>query len=929
MSFLTKLLGDPNKQTLNKLTPLALRVNSFESDIQKLSDDGLKAKTEEFKARLEQGEMLDDLLPEVFAVVREAAKRILGERHFDVQIMGGIALHQGKIAEMKTGEGKTLVATLPVYLNALTGKGAHVVTVNDYLANRDSEWMGQIYQFLGLTVGVVTHGKSTEERKAAYAADITYGTNNEFGFDYLRDNMAPTYEAQVQRGLNFVIVDEVDSILIDEARTPLIISAPDEESTEHYKRFSAIAPQLVENVDFTKDEKTKTASLTESGIERVQKLLNIPDIYESGNVLLAHHIEQALRAQFLYKKDVDYVVKDGEIVIVDEFTGRLMPGRRYSEGLHQAIEAKEQVEVQRESKTLATITFQNYFRLYEKLSGMTGTAKTEEEEFWKIYGLEVVVVPTNQPLIRQDLNDLIYVSEKAKFEAVVKEIKRRHETGQPILVGTIAIEKSELLSDMLKLDGVAHNVLNAKQHEREAEIVKDAGQKSAVTIATNMAGRGTDIKLGEGVRELGGLHILGTERHESRRIDNQLRGRAGRQGDPGSTQFFVCLEDDLMRLFGSERLKSMMTTLKVPEDQPLEHKWITSSIESAQKRVEGHNFDIRKRVVEYDDVMNRHRTTIYRQRQKLLSAGDVKDAVWGYVEQELRGMISNYVITPREQFGEKELIESVNAVVPLTEGLKKEVAAGNVEALVEFAKTQYGAKEQETGEETFRQVERMVLLRVMDMMWMEHIDAMMKLREAIGLHGYAQKDPLVEYKQESYLMFQRLQAAIAGDVARLIYRVRIATQEQFNQSHQSDQSNQGGQESAEVQEKRKLAMKGADSPSFASDFAKATTDRKATPGAQVNLQGGAEPTGDFKEEAKEIASSHPELDSGSSEIPKPAFAQSYGTGRQVRNDEGDAAVRDPNEKKDKVGRNDPCPCGAKDASGKPIKYKKCCYPKYG
>jgi len=653
LSILKKIFGDANERSIRTFNPLVERINALEEKFTALSTEELKQQTLKFRERLAKGETLDEILPEAFAVVREAAKRTLGERHFDVQIMGGIALHQGKIAEMRTGEGKTLVATLPVYLNALTGKGAHVVTVNDYLAARDAEWMGQIYQFLGLTVGVVTHDKPTSERQAAYAADITYGTNNEFGFDYLRDNMAPTREAQVQRGLNFVIVDEVDSILVDEARTPLIISAPDEESTEHYKRFAAIAPSLTENVDFTKDEKTKTASLTEGGIEKVQKLLNIPDIYESGNVLLAHHIEQALRAQFLYKKDVDYVIKNGEVIIVDEFTGRLMQGRRYSEGLHQAIEAKEQVEVQRESKTLATITFQNYFRLYEKLSGMTGTAKTEEEEFWKIYGLEVVVIPTNQPLIRQDLNDLIYVSEKAKFEAVVREIKRRHETGQPILVGTIAIEKSELLSDMLKLKGVAHNVLNAKQHEREAEIVKDAGQKLAVTIATNMAGRGTDIKLGEGVRELGGLHILGTERHESRRIDNQLRGRAGRQGDPGSTQFFVCLEDDLMRLFGSERLKNMMATLKVPEDQPLEHKWITSSIESAQKRVEGHNFDIRKRVVEYDDVMNRHRATIYRQRQKLLEAGDVKETVWGYVENELRGILANYAATPREQFGEK------------------------------------------------------------------------------------------------------------------------------------------------------------------------------------------------------------------------------------------------------------------------------------
>ncbi|OGB73819.1 preprotein translocase subunit SecA [candidate division Kazan bacterium RIFCSPHIGHO2_01_FULL_44_14] len=904
MSFLTKLLGNPNKQAINKLKPIVMRVNSFEPEIQKLSDEQLRAKTDEFKSRLEKGETLDDILSEAYAVVRETAKRVLGERHFDVQIMGGVALHQGKIAEMKTGEGKTLVSTLPVYLNALTGKGVHVVTVNDYLAKRDSEWMGQIYEFLGLTVGVVIHDKSTEDRKLAYASDITYGTNNEFGFDYLRDNMAPTHEAQVQRSLNFVIVDEVDSILIDEARTPLIISAPDEESTTHYQRFAMIAPQLTENVDFTKDEKSKTTSLTEAGIEKVQKLLNIPDIYESGNILLAHHIEQALRAQFLYKKDVDYVVTNGEILIVDEFTGRLMQGRRYSEGLHQAIEAKEGVEVQRESKTLATITFQNYFRLYEKLSGMTGTAKTEEEEFWKIYGLEVVMIPTNQPLARTDLNDLIYVNEKAKFEAVVKEIKRRYETGQPILVGTIAIEKSELLSDMLKLEGVPHNVLNAKQHEREAEIVKDAGQKGAVTIATNMAGRGTDIKLGEGVRELGGLHILGTERHESRRIDNQLRGRAGRQGDPGSTQFFVCLEDDLMRLFGSERLKSMMTTLKVPEDQPLEHKWITSSIESAQKRVEGHNFDIRKRVVEYDDVMNRHRSTIYRQRQKLLSAGDVKDTVWGYVEQELRGMLAMYAVS--EKPDAKLLVESVLAIVPLSGGFQKELSENpDADVLVTEAKKIYENKEKEVGEETFRQVERMVLLRVMDMMWMEHIDAMMKLREAIGLHGYAQKDPLVEYKQESYMMFQRLQMVIAGDVARMIFRVRVASNESRVVS-----------EDKELQEKKNMAMKGAESDSAeASAFAEASADQR-TPDANLNLQGGAEPSGDFEDEEKEIAEikndklqmknsdAHPETEIQNSNV-------------------SSGAVRDPEDKKDKVGRNDPCPCGAIKPDGGPIKYKHC------
>ncbi len=869
VKFLERILGDPNRQAIKKLKPIVDRVNAFESAIQPLSDDELKGKTEYFKELLANGKTLDDILPEAFAVVREAAKRVLGERHFDVQLMGGAALHQGKIAEMRTGEGKTLVATLPVYLNALSGKGVHVVTVNDYLAKRDSEWMGQVYEFLGLTVGVITHDTSPAERKLAYAADITYGTNNEFGFDYLRDNMAGSKEEQVQRGLNFAIVDEVDSILVDEARTPLIISAPDEESTQHYKQFAALVPQLAKDVDYTTDEKTKSAILTEAGIEKIQKLLGIGDIYESGNILLAHHIEQALRAEAMYKKDVDYVVKDGEVLIVDEFTGRLMQGRRYSEGLHQAIEAKEGVEVKRESKTLATITFQNYFRLFDKLGGMTGTAKTEEEEFWKIYGLEVVVIPTNQPMVRADLNDLIYINERAKFQAVVKEIQRRHETGQPVLVGTIAIEKSELLSDMLKVEGVFHNVLNAKHHEREAEIVKDAGQRGMVTIATNMAGRGTDIKLGEGVRELGGLHIIGTERHESRRIDNQLRGRAGRQGDPGSTQFFVSLEDDLMRMFGSERLKSMMKTLKIPEDQPLEHKWITSSIESAQKRVEGHNFDIRKRVVEYDDVMNRHRATIYRQRQMILDAvhnnqspitnnqtevdeagENIKAIVQGYIFEQLQLLAGTY------SADSKMLLENVNNIFPVGGSLQKEIeGAGNPERiselLVEEAKKQYEAKEEEAGGgDNFRQGERAVLLRVMDILWMEHIDAMTKMRESIGLQGYGQRDPLVEYKQEAYAMFQRLQGAIAFDTTRMIYKVRIV-----NTTEQSRQR--------EMEEKKKLALKGAE-----------------------------EPTGDFKEEAKELSEAQSVQDSG--------------------------AVRDPKEQKDKVGRNDPCPCG----SGK--KFKKCC-----
>jgi len=869
VKFLERILGDPNKQALKKLQPIVDRINAFEKDIQPLSDDGLKAKTGYFKELLAAGKTLDEILPEAFAVVREAAHRVLGERPFDTQLMGGIVLHQGKIAEMRTGEGKTLVSTLPAYLNALAGKGVHIVTVNDYLAKRDSAWMGQIYEFLGLTVGAITHDTSPGERQAAYAADITYGTNNEFGFDYLRDNMAGAKEEQVQRGLAFAIVDEVDSILIDEARTPLIISAPDEESTQHYKQFAALVPQLTKEVDYTTDEKQKSAVLTEAGIEKIEKLLGIGDIYESGNILLAHHIEQALRAQALYKKDVDYVVKDGEVVIVDEFTGRLMQGRRYSEGLHQAIEAKEGVEVKRESKTLATITFQNYFRLFDKLGGMTGTAKTEEEEFWKIYGLEVVVIPTNRPMVRADLNDLIYINERAKFQATVKEIQRRYEIGQPVLVGTIAIEKSELLSNMLKVEGVPHNVLNAKHHEKEAEIVKDAGQKGMVTIATNMAGRGTDIKLGEGVKELGGLHIIGTERHESRRIDNQLRGRAGRQGDPGSTQFFVSLEDDLMRLFGSERLKGMMKTLKIPEDQPLEHKWITNSIESAQKRVEGHNFDIRKRVVEYDDVMNRHRATIYRQRQAILDEVDLKETVQQYVFDELRLLASNHAAEL------KTLLESVNNIFPIGNKLQQALeGVGNdkwAELLVEEARRQYEVKEQEAGGgDNFRQAERAVLLRVMDILWMEHIDAMMKMREAIGLQGYGQRDPLVEYKQQAYAMFQRLQSAMAYDAARLIYKVRLVTGEQYKQSDQANQR--------ELEEKKKLA-----------------------------LQGAQEPTGDFEEEEKEIQQSSNSSIEQSESMASAEEAELVPMTKEnfKKSDEHD------------IGRNDPCWCG----SGK--KFKKC------
>ncbi|MBN2585078.1 preprotein translocase subunit SecA [Patescibacteria group bacterium] len=926
MSWLDKLLGDPNKKAVNQLGPIVTLINSFEDKIKSLSDDELKSKTTEFKERLAKGETLDELLPEAFAVTREAAHRVLGERAFDTQLMGGIVLHQGKISEMRTGEGKTLAATLPVYLNALTGKGVHVVTVNDYLAKRDAEWMGQIYQFLGLTVGAITHDTPQHERRAVYASDVIYGTNNEFGFDYLRDNMATRPEDLVQRELNFAIVDEVDSILIDEARTPLIISAPDEDSTEWYRKFSRIVPSLTPNVDYNIDEKMRTAILTDEGITKVEQLMGIKGFYEGGDVTMAHHIEQALRAHSLYKKDVDYVVKDGEVIIVDEFTGRLMVGRRYSEGLHQAIEAKEAVEVKQESRTMATITFQNYFRLYNKLAGMTGTAKTEEEEFYKIYGLEVVVVPTNRPMVRKDLNDLVFISEAAKFGAVVREIKERHAKGQPILVGTIAIEKSELLSDMLMTEGVKHNVLNAKNHEREAEIIKDAGQKNAVTIATNMAGRGTDIKLGEGVIEVGGLHILGTERHESRRIDNQLRGRSGRQGDPGSSQFFVSMEDELMRLFGSERIKNMMKTMRIPEDQPLEHKMISNSIEAAQKKVEGHNFDIRKHVVQYDDVMNRQRTVIYAKRRDSLLKESLKDEIWEDIKSEIEGLVNFHCTDDKKQWNIKEVIEGINTIFDLGESTKLEIEdAKNTQVIIDLllkrAQKLYEEREQSSGVETWRQVEKAVYLRVVDVLWVEHLDAMVRMRECINLQGYAQKDPLAEYKQESYTMFQRLLRTIASDVTHMIFKVRVEAQRQTP-------------ESREMAEKKNLAMKGADSPGSV------LPDGRTTPDADYSLQGGAEPAGDFEDEKKEMPPerhSDPQPRHSGDSVgqqktpesydPGPSYAKATGgqasqdddarKPSSVQGDSRGSAVRDPNDKKAKIGRNDPCPCG----SGK--KYKKC------
>ncbi|NLC77293.1 MAG: preprotein translocase subunit SecA [Clostridia bacterium] len=782
LNFIRNLLDDNTKE-IKRLSKTVEKINALEGAMEQLSDEALKGKTQEFKERLSQGETLDDLLPEAFAVVREASRRVLNMRHFDVQLIGGMVLHQGRIAEMKTGEGKTLVATLPAYLNALTGKGVHIVTVNDYLARRDSEWMGQIYRFLGLEVGLIVHGLSFEERKQAYAADITYGTNNEFGFDYLRDNMALAPEQMVQRALHYAIVDEVDSILIDEARTPLIISGQADKPTQTYYTVAKIVPRLKPEEDYTVDEKARVVTLTEQGIARVEKMLGVENLYDDVNTELSHHVNNALKAHVLMKRDRDYVVKDGEVIIVDEFTGRLMFGRRYSEGLHQAIEAKEGVKIERESQTLATITFQNYFRMYEKLAGMTGTAATEEEEFRKIYGMDVVVIPTNKPMIRQDLPDVVYRTEKGKFAAVVEEIVACHQKGQPVLVGTISIEKSEMLSDALKKRGIPHQVLNAKYHEQEAEIVAQAGQKGQVTIATNMAGRGTDIVLGEGVVELGGLHIIGTERHESRRIDNQLRGRAGRQGDPGSSRFYVSLEDDLMRLFGSDNISGLMDKLGMDDSTPIDHPLISKSIESAQKKVEARNFEIRKHVLQYDDVMNQQREVIYAQRRQVLEGESLKDSVLGMIDTVIDSTVDRFAaysqfpeewdLTSLLQYAEQTFLPG-HTLTP--EDLAKMEKEEIREMFHARARELYEAREAEIGSETMRQLERMIILRVVDTKWMDHIDAMDQLRQGIGLRAYGQRDPLVEYKFEGFEMFNAMIADIQEEVTRLIFRVRVVEQ---------------------------------------------------------------------------------------------------------------------------------------------------------
>jgi preprotein translocase subunit SecA len=862
-----KVLRFGEGKKLRQLEETVARVAGLESQIAPLSDDALKGKTAEFKSRFAEGETLDDLLPEAFAVAREAAKRSTGMRPFDVQVMGAVVLHQGSIAEMKTGEGKTLVATMPVYLNALAGQGVHVVTVNDYLAGRDATWMAPVYEFLGLTVSALQNNMEASERRQAYLSDITYGTNTEFGFDYLRDNMVLNSDQMVQRGYFFCIVDEVDSILVDEARTPLIISGPGERAAKTYYDFARIARRLKEgeDEDYELDEKKRTVAITEKGLEKVEKELGIENIYEDLSGQLVNHLMQALRAESLYKRDVDYLVQDGEVKIVDEFTGRVLEGRRYSEGLHQAIEAREGVKIKEENQTLATITLQNYFRLYGKIAGMTGTAATEADEFREIYKMEVVVIPTNEPMVRDDRNDLIYKTEKAKFKAAADIIADCYQRKQPILVGTISVERSEHLSDMLKRRGVPHEVLNAKNHAREADIIADAGQPGAVTIATNMAGRGTDIKLGPGVIDVGGLYVLGTERHEARRVDNQLRGRSGRQGDPGTSQFVISLEDDLLRIFGGERIHRLMDRLGIEEDMPIEHSLISRSVENAQKKVEEQNFQIRKRVLEYDDVMNKQREIIYGQRQRILSGEDLREDVLQIIDRVLRQEVSVYTGTSRfsEEWELDELVGGVKNFFPAT--LTKEDlgdpldldAETVADTIVDDALKVFQAREDNFGVDAARALERWVLLRTIDAKWREHLYEMDYLREGIGLRALAQKDPLVEYKNEGFGMFQELMESIQSDFVKYLYHLEIVQEDKPAQAVP-----------------RGLAYSGGGDSSLAQDFA-----------ARAAVGGGV--------------------------------ADSSGQAFQAAQNAAKTVVA-PRHVEEKVGRNDLCPCG----SGK--KYKKCC-----
>ncbi len=842
-SALTKIFGSKNERVLKQIQPLVDRINGLEAEISALDDPGLAAKTVDFRERVAKGESLDDLLPEAFAVTREAARRVIGERHYDVQLIGGAVLHQGKIAEMKTGEGKTLCSTLAVYLNALPGKGVHVVTVNDYLARRDAEWMGAIYRFLGLTTGTILHEKNDQERQEAYNADVTYGTNNEFGFDYLRDNMKFDIKDYCQRDFNYAIVDEVDSILIDEARTPLIISGPADISTELYHQVDKIIPRFQRDEHYSLDEKSRTVSLSEEGVALGEQLLRVENLYDPKNIEYLHHLNQSLKAHLLFQRDVDYLVKDGEVLIVDEFTGRTMPGRRYSDGLHQALEAKEKVKIERENQTMASITFQNYFRLYDKLAGMTGTADTEAAEFKKIYDLDVVIIPTHKQMIRADFPDAIYKNIPAKYKAVIREIKELHHKGQPVLVGTISIDVSEKISGMLKKQGIKHSVLNAKHHEQEAEIIAEAGQKGKVTIATNMAGRGTDIKLGPDVPDLGGLHILGTSRHESRRIDNQLRGRSGRQGDPGSSRFYLSLEDDLLRIFGSDRISGILDKLGMDEDDPIEHNMISKAIENAQRKVEGHNFDIRKHLLEYDDVMNRQREVIYQQRRESLVSSNIKPMIEEMITEEMDGVAAEFA-EPKiasadwDWTGINERLQDIVGFAPeWSEEDRQELDEESFAArLQEFASQGYAAQEERIGLEGMRYLERVIFLQMVDTYWKEHLLNMDHLKEGIGLRGYGQKNPLNEYKREGFEMFANMIETVKGQTLKTLFRIQIKNDEDL--AHD------------ESIEKRKRQQ------------------------AEMRLSRGSQ------ESAKQ---------------------------QQPMKREGE-----------KVGRNDPCPCG----SGK--KYKKCC-----
>lgn len=795
--FLTKIFGNKNERVLKRLQPVVEIINSLEPDLKKLSDEELKAKTKYFKEQYKKGESLDNFLPEAFAVVREASVRALSMKHFDAQLIGGMVLHNGSIAEMKTGEGKTLVATLPAYLNAISGKGVHVITVNDYLARRDTEWMGQIYNFLGLSVGSVLHDMSDIERNKAYACDITYGTNNEFGFDYLRDNMKFDIVSVVQPKLNFAIVDEVDSILIDEARTPLIISGPAEKSTELYYQINGIIPRLKRDIDYTIDEKSRSSMLTEEGIAKSESILNIDNLYDQEHIELLHHINQGLKAHSLFQRDVDYIVKEDEVIIVDEFTGRLMPGRRYSEGLHQALEAKENVKIENENQTLATITFQNYFRMYDKLSGMTGTADTEASEFKKIYNLDVIVIPTNKKMIRKDYPDQIYKTRKEKYNAAIDEIVTLHQKGLPVLVGTVSIDISEDFSKKLKKRGIQHTVLNAKNHEKEAEIISQAGQKRAVTISTNMAGRGTDIVLGEGVVELGGLHIIGTERHESRRIDNQLRGRSGRQGDPGSSRFYLSLEDDLLRIFGGDRITTVMEKLGMEEGEPIEHGLISKAIENAQAKVEGRNFDIRKQLIEYDDVMNQQREIIYKQRREALEGKSQKDAMKAMIYDQSEIIAENFANdkVPSDEWDwddiKTEVFKQFNFHLGHIDNDTMDGLTGDglAELIYQASMEIYNDRESIIGEENYRALERIVMLQTVDNLWKDHLLSMDHLKEGIGLRGYAQQNPLLIYKKEGFDMFKDTIYRIKEEIVGLLFRIQIAESEKIENLRRPKEQN--------------------------------------------------------------------------------------------------------------------------------------------